>query len=81
VYNFFFDLDNMEATMDLEGTIPVGDETAGTSKEQSPAAHSHPADVKSRILEKIRRDMQRGDDPSMLTFDSGGGHSKYTSGG
>jgi hypothetical protein len=37
------------------------------------------ADVKSRILAKIRNDMKRGDEPAMLSFDSGGGHSRYSS--
>ena len=36
--------------------------------------------IKSRILEKIREDMKRGDEPAMLAFDSGGGHSRYSSG-
>jgi hypothetical protein len=64
--------------MDLEKRVAsddvVGEEGSHAAKSEVPSS-----DVKSRILEKIRRDMQRGDEPGMLAFESGPGHFRYTS--
>lgn len=38
------------------------------------------SDAKSRIMEKIRRDMQKKDEPAILAFDKSTSHSRYTSG-
>lgn len=37
-------------------------------------------DAKSRIMAKIRRDMQRTEQPAILAFDKSTSHSRYTSG-
>jgi hypothetical protein len=62
------------------GTAMKLEDRATSDQPQEPADTSTSAGIKSRILEKIKADMQRGDEPGMLQFDSGGGHSRYTSG-
>ncbi len=54
--------------------------SAENSEVSSAESHGEIQSIKSKILQKIRADMVRGEEPGMVGYDSGPGHARYQSG-